>query len=166
MASDKTAQAPWERQQGESEQAWEAFLTYRDMDPPRKVQAVASKLSKSRQQITKWKSAWSWEERARAYDNQIDREVKEKVVDDRQEMRERHIYIAKSLQKKALDALKNLRPEDMSPRDIKEYFRLATELERLTSDIVLEERKEIESAANSLEETIIAAYRKRRGGDA
>ena len=69
----KPTQEPclWERQPKESEQAWEAFLTYRDMEPPRKVQAVADKLSKSRQQITKFKVNWFWDERVRAYDNEI-----------------------------------------------------------------------------------------------
>ena len=43
----------------------------------------------------------------------------------------RHIKIAVQLQNKALEALQRVKVEDMSPRDIREYIKLATDLERL-----------------------------------
>ena len=39
--------------------------------------------------------------------------------------------IAVQLQNKALEALQRVKVEDMSPRDIREYIKLATDLERL-----------------------------------
>ena len=46
-------------------------------------------------------------------------------------MTSRHIKIAVQLQNKALEALQRVKVEDMSPRDIREYIKLATDLERL-----------------------------------
>jgi hypothetical protein len=39
------------------------------------------------------------------------------------------------MQKKALEALEKLKVEDMTPRDIKEYIKIATELERLNRSV-------------------------------
>ena len=47
------------------------------------------------------------------------------------DMTSRHIKIAVQLQNKALEALQRVKVEDMSPRDIREYIKLATDLERL-----------------------------------
>ena len=95
---------PWERQKGESEKAYEAFAAYRDM---------GEKLGKSDTLIRRWKVRWNWQERVRAYDNELEREARKKVVADRKAMTERHIGIAMQLQKKALEALSSLSVEDM-----------------------------------------------------
>ncbi len=44
-----------------------------------------------------------------------------------------YIKIVMQVQRKALQALDNLDVEDMNPRDIKEYIRMATDLERLSN---------------------------------
>ena len=101
----KWTDKPWERQKGESAQAYEAFVTYRDMGSDRSIRAVGQRLDKSRTQIGKWSSAWNWQERVRAYDNELEKEARAKAVKDRKAMTERHIGIAMQLQKKALEAL-------------------------------------------------------------
>lgn len=122
---------PWERQKGESEQAFEAFVIYRDLGLKRSNHEVCEKLSKSRQLITRWKSRYGWDERARAYDNELERQAHAEAVKDLKEMTKRHTKIAIQMQRKALEALEKLSVEDMTPRDIKEYIKIATELERL-----------------------------------
>ena len=67
----KWTDKPWERQKGESEKAFEAFVTYRDMGEKRTLTAVAEKLQKSGTLIRRWKSTWDWAERVRAYDNEL-----------------------------------------------------------------------------------------------
>lgn len=149
----KSTQEPclWERQPNESEPAWNAFLTYRDMEPPRTVQAVADKLSKSRQQITKFKSKWFWDDRVRAYDNEIQKEALAKAVKERQKMNERHTTIGMKLQKLALEALDNLDANNLTLKDVREAIKLGAELERLARretigeykvDIATEEQRE------------------------
>lgn len=50
----KWTDKPWERQKGESAQAYEAFVTYRDMGSERSLQAVSQRLSKSIPLIKRW----------------------------------------------------------------------------------------------------------------
>ena len=156
---------PWERQKGESEKAYEAFCAYRDMGEKRTIVAVAESLHKSGSLLRRWKDRWDWKERVRAYDNDLEKEARAKAVKERKDMTDRHIQIAMNLQKKALAALNELPVEEMTPKDIREYIKLATDLERLNRTLEADQSKE-ENANSSLADTIIAAYQKRRGTDA
>lgn len=137
---------PWERQKGETEKAFEAFTTYRDLGEKRTVSAVCKKLEKSRSLIDRWKERWDWPERVRAYDNELEREAKAKAVKELREMTSRHIKIALALQQKALEALKDLPIVKMEPKDIKEYIKVSTELERLNREITDEEKPDQEAS--------------------
>ncbi len=158
---------PWEQQPGESGPAFEAFSTFRDLGPGRTVSAVAEKLRKSDSLLRRWKNKWNWRERAIAYDSAIAEEARRKVIKERKEMETRHIGIAMQLQKKALEALSVLEAEEMSPRDIKEFVKLATELERLNRSF--EEQRTAEAQETGmgagLADAIMAAYNKRRKDD-
>lgn len=158
----KWTDKPWERQKGESAQAYEAFTIYLGMGTERSLNAVARQLSKSLQLIKRWSREKDWQERVRAYDNDIEREARKKAIADRKAMTERHIGIAMQLQKKALEALGSLSVEDMSPKDIKEYIKMATDLERLNRTLEEESQKAGEAGPTQLADTIIAAYRKRK----
>ncbi len=158
----KWTDKPWERQKGESAQAYEAFVTYRDMGPERSVTRVSQSLNKSRGLIGRWSSQWNWTERVRAYDNELEKEARAKAVKDRKAMTERHIGIAMQVQKKALEALASLSVEDMSPKDVKEYIKMATDLERLNRTLEEESSKGRDSGPTQLADTIIAAYQKRK----
>lgn len=160
----KGTDKPWERQKGESDKAYEAFVTYRDMGTDRSIRAVAQKLGKSRTQIGKWSSGWEWTERVRAYDNELEKEARAQAVKDRKDMTSRHIKIAMQLQKKALEALTSLEVEAMTPKDIKEFIKMATDLERLNRTLE-EDSKGKGEATTSLADEIMAAYLKREGKD-
>lgn len=136
----KWTDKPWERQKGESEKAFEAFSIYRDLGEKRTIVAVCKRLEKSRTLIDRWKDRWEWQERVRAYDNDLEREARAKAIKDRKDMTARHIGIAMQLQKKALEALQGLSVEDMSPKDIKEYIKMATDLERLNRELTDDEK--------------------------
>ncbi len=136
----------WERRKGESEQAYEAFSIYRDLGLQRSNAKVCEQLSKSRQLISRWKTQHDWDERARAYDNDLAKRAHAEAVRDLKDMTGRHIRMAVQLQAKALEALKELKPAEMTPKDIKEFIKMATELERLnrmsaasTDDVMVEE---------------------------
>lgn len=158
----KWTDKPWERQKGESEKAYEAFAAYRDMGEKRTLTAVAEKLQKSGSLIRRWKDRWDWAERVRAYDNGLEKEARAKVIKDRKDMTDRHIKIAMQLQKKALEALGNLSVEDMSPKDIKEYIKMATDLERLNRTLEEESSRGSNENSTSLADAVIAAYQKRK----
>lgn len=77
-------------------------------------------------------------------------------------MTERHIKIAMQVQKKALEALASLSVEDMSPKDVKEYIKMATDLERLNRMFEEQSSKGASDAPTQLADTIVAAYQKRK----
>lgn len=137
----KWTDKPWERQKGESEKSYEAFKLYRDMGEERSISAVGKRLAKSRNLIDRWKERWAWKERVRAYDNELEKQAKAKAVKDYKAMTERHIKISIQLQKKALEALNYLEVEKMTAKDIKEFIKMATELERLNRTIEEDKQK-------------------------
>nr|DAG45301.1 MAG TPA: hypothetical protein [Caudoviricetes sp.] len=156
---------PWERQSGESGQAYEAFATYRDMGKSRTVSAVVKRLGKSRSLLDRWKALWNWEERVAAYDNDLERKAKEEAVKDRKTMLNRHIKIAMQVQKKAIEALDKLNPDQMTAKDIKEYIRMATDLERLSRTLDVEQEAAEAKQEGTLADAIMASYQKRKDGD-
>lgn len=170
MPKNSATEKPWERQKGESAKAFEAFVVYRDMGASRTVSAVSEKLSKSRQLMTRWKSAWNWDERARAYDNDLEKQAKAQAVKRVKEMTDRHVRIAMELQGKALEALKALPIEEMAPKDILAFIEKAAALERLNrmeaADLDKEGRnKQEEAGPRSLADAIMQAYSQRKEDD-
>lgn len=156
---------PWERQIGESEKAFEAFSLYRDMGAERTMQAVADELHKSYTLIRRWKNAWNWKDRVIEYDNDKERQAKKEAEKGLRDMYNRQTKIAMQIQAKALKALDKLDPSKMSPKDVKEYLRMATDLERLNRTLNADQHKDEKQSAASLADTIVAAYERRKGGD-
>lgn len=141
----------WERQPGESAQTFEAFKIYRDLGLKRSNQKVCEELSKSRQLISRWKLAWNWDERARAYDNDLEKKAHREAVKNLKDMTSRHIKISVQLQQKALEALHLMDAKDMSPRDIREYIKLATDLERMNRASAAMEKENDTDEATSVD---------------
>ena len=158
----KWTDKPWERQKGESAQAYEAFATYRDMGAERSLTKVSQSLNKTRTLLGRWSGTWNWQERVRAYDNELEKEARAKAIRGRKDMTERHIKIAMQVQKKALEALASLSVEDMSPKDVKEYIKMATDLERLNRTFEEESSKGGGDTPTQLADTIVAAYQRRK----
>lgn len=159
--SNKEKEAIWERQPGESSQAYEAFAAYRDLGAERSITKVVQKLNKSRAIIGKWSSQWNWVDRARAWDNEITKQGKAAAVKRVKEMTGRHINIAMQLQKKALEALAALDLEAMSPKDIKEFIKTASELERSSrlEEVAIDSTTE-DSAPNKSGSNFVESLRK------
>lgn len=151
---------PWERQKGETEKAYEAFVLFRDAGPGRTLIAVARELHKSYTLIRRWNDTWNWSERVRLYDVDVEKAARAQAVKDRKDMIARHTKLALDVQKKAEEALKALKVSDMAPKDIKEYIKMATDLERLNRDIV-----EAENAVGRKENNLLAALQDSTGED-
>lgn len=133
----------WERQKDESAQAFEAFVLYRDMGAERSLEAVAQKLSKSISLIKRWSREKNWVERVRAYENAQQKVAFAEDIKNRKDMRKRHIAISLQLQKKVLKALENLKIEKMSAKEIREFLKMATDLERLSRTLPEQEDSKI-----------------------
>lgn len=159
----------WERQQGESEKAYEAFALYRDMGSERSLRAVTEQLNKSLTLIARWSSKWNWPERVRQYDNSLEQEAYKKAVKGVAEMQTRHIKTAVLMQKKAVEALDKLNIAELSPKDIISLIKGGSTLERETrgSDPIIESRRkqEAEQGASGLADAIMEAWSKRKEGE-
>jgi hypothetical protein len=77
---------PWEQQDGESPQAYEAFRGYLDQYPTERSQPkLAKTLGKSRSLLSKWAVQWHWIDRVTTYD----------VWNERQQFEEHRRNVAK-----------------------------------------------------------------------
>ena len=166
---DKTDK-PWERQKGESAQAYQAFDCYLNQGDGRSLRRVAQELSKSDTLIKRWSSRWSWQERVRLYTNELRRQefsAEQKAI---KQMRQRQAKIAELMQEKGFKALRQLDPskERIFTKDIIRMIEVGMKLE-------VETRQQIEADAagqlgmnggtDTLADTIIAAYAKRMEED-
>ncbi len=171
MAKWSKSEKSWERQQGESAQAYEAFNLYLKMGTERSCRKVAQELSKSDTIIRRWSSAWSWQKRVRDYDTELARIEFAEAKKAAKEMRERQINLSVLLQKKAFDALKQLDISELTPQEILRFISEGAKLE--AANRAAEAQQVAEAAGEgqqtaSLADTIIAAYQRRKeagGGD-
>jgi len=86
---------PWERQDGESDTAWEAWLVYRDSPlGERSIRKVAARMGRGTQGIAQFSKAWGWPTRAARYDVYLDRQRVAVRVDEVREMAKRHAQIS------------------------------------------------------------------------
>lgn len=96
---------PWEKQPDESDKAWEAFHTYRDMRSDRSLRALAASIAAQRnrnetttfRQVGEWSRLWRWVDRCDAFD---------RWEDD---------LARKAMQKRHLDALKSAQQAFVQP---------------------------------------------------
>lgn len=138
---------PWERQPGETDSAWQGFVTYRDKKPgQRSLESVGKCLGKTRQALEPWSSRWNWVARCAAYDAWVDRQTKLAEIEAIREMKRRHVQLGRDLQEAAALGLKRLisaqkalegteDPEASSPlnaKGIRELAELGAKLERLS----------------------------------
>jgi hypothetical protein len=65
----------WDRQSGESRQAYQAFTHYRDQGAERSGTRTAAGLGKARSLILRWSSKWAWVARCEAWDAELEREA-------------------------------------------------------------------------------------------
>ena len=148
MSVSKTTAQPWERQEGETVKAFEAFCVYRDLGKSRSQEKAAEKLSKSRQQMCKWSMKYNWVERVEAWEEEQDRLIRVELTKDIGAMRKKHADIANALLIKAATALKKIPDSEIKASDISKMIETATKLERISKgDVgdVIEERKGIDA---------------------
>ena len=143
MAKTNTPEA-WERQQGESTRAYEAFALYRDMGADRALRKVVQALNKNLTTIAEWSTKYEWVKRAAEWDAEQDRIARNAQIEEIKKMRKRHAEVANSMIIKAARALNRMKEEDIRPADISRFIEVASKLERLSrgdTSEVIEERQ-------------------------
>lgn len=168
MAKWSGNEKSWERQPKESLKAYEAFYLYLQMGEDRSLRRVEQELNKSHTLIGRWSTTWKWVQRSRDYDADLKRQEYAAKKNEIKKMQTRQMQTAVLLQKKGVEALKNLKAESLGAKDAKDILRFIIEgakMEReLLQDSTVETEKETEAenaASSNLSDTIISAYKKR-----
>lgn len=130
----KKAEYEWERKKGESSEAYTAFKLYYQMGAKRSCSKVAQSLLKSRVLITGWCSKWDWVERARAYDNELARQEFVEACNAIKKMNKQQAQIGLLIQKKALEALREMKSKELYPKLLLQYLVQGAGLERKARD--------------------------------
>lgn len=134
---------PWERQPGETQRAFEAFVAYRDMGADRSLRKVVRKVNKSLTTVGEWSAKHKWVDRVAEWDAEQDRIARQEHLAAVKEMRKRHADLGKGMLLKAARALNRMKEEDIKPGDVSRMIEVATKLERISrGDVgeVIEER--------------------------
>ena len=110
MAIGKNAPPPkpWEMQEKEPVEAFRFFCFYRDMQ--RRSVLLVSKTfgQRSPRKLERLSSKYDWKARARAWDIEIDRRVREAQVGELADMRKRHINLGVGMQTAVVKELQAL----------------------------------------------------------
>jgi hypothetical protein len=69
----------FERRENEGPEAWDAFVTYRDLGSGRSLKAVARAVSKSEGLMARWSGQHEWQRRCFEYDTWLERTHREAV---------------------------------------------------------------------------------------
>lgn len=126
---------PWDRQPGESNRQFSRFDTFKDLGRVRTLTQAAEILHAigdkiSYRTLRQYAYEYRWTERAEAFDRDQDRLERVRIMQLRREMYARHRTMAGGLTAKAVQRLKGLKPEDLTPLDVVRFFRMAADLER------------------------------------
>lgn len=140
----------WERQPGESEEAYEAFTDYYK-NPKRSQKKTAKAVGKSEALIYRWSVRWHWTERAREYDNALVREEYTATLDEIRKMNKAQAAIGMLLQKKGQEALEKLNLKKMSAKDLLQFLIQGTTIERRArlSDVSIQNKKKAQEESST-----------------
>lgn len=125
---------PWEQQPRESAKQHARFIQYRDLGRMRSLTELHKILTGLGDKLTYGtvriqSHIYRWTERAQLWDQHQDELDHERVTQARQDMTNRHQKIAGALARKALEALRTIKNNDLTPADIVRFLKLATDLE-------------------------------------
>lgn len=125
----------WDKRRSESNKAYMAFLTYRNLGPLRTIKnataAFYGDYTKSRHsRLGDWSRYNDWVERASAWDrHHLDRRALEREVQSR-EMADRQADTALLFEQKAREYLEELDPKDLTPSQAVAFFEIGAKIER------------------------------------
>ena len=117
---------PWERQQEEGVERFEAFKIYLEMGAERSIRKAAEQLDKSKALLERWSSEDGWSERCRAFDNYMLRKEIETLEKERVRARRNHANIARMLQSTALDRLRLITPDEIAKMPLATALKIAS----------------------------------------
>jgi hypothetical protein len=138
------ADFPWEKMESESDRAFAAFITYRDLGHRRTLREAASifysrpdldpKSGKARQ-FEKWSALNKWVQRAEEFDGWVQAQQDQTASEAIISMKTRHAAIAAAATGKIVEAINQLDATKLNGLQLLQMFDLAVKNERLARDV-------------------------------
>ena len=146
--ADENQNPFWERREGETETAYNAFCVYRDLGITRTLRKAATAFyaqSEEHQNDTErapnpaalrrfkeWSRTWLWVSRVEAFDAEEQRETMLRMKERRQKMRESHFAVGGLALQRATQRLQQMALDEELPlRSVPSLIRAGSELQRL-----------------------------------
>lgn len=131
---------PWEQQDSEGPNAFLAFSAYRDFGPKRTYQLAAQRCDVSIHTIRTYAYNHSWKPRVDAWDREMDKQARERLLMERGVTAARHFDVANKmldLVEKRVDAMADQENGFMllQARDLKEWLAIIAPLQRLSMEM-------------------------------
>ena len=132
----------WERQPREKDDAYNAFLCFRDLGKGRCLDQVAAKMGRTKRAVNKWAMRYDWQSRIKAYEVHEAQEVQKKRIDALEEMLERQVKIGQRLQTAAAESIRQRGLDRASFHSLAEILKIGMEMERTARQGLMEKAKE------------------------
>lgn len=142
-ASDRD---PWERQPGERDRPFVAFVTWRDSGPERSLHELATSAGLDPSTVFRWAHAYYWRERVALYDRHLDDVRRKAYAKEIEDMAKRHAALSNAalgaLQAPVAELIKriNARSADLENMPARELFQFVRQAAGPIKDLVAVER--------------------------
>lgn len=137
----------WDRQPGESEPAFAAFVVYRDQESgDRSIRRAAAALGKSDTLIGQWSSRHGWPARVAAWDAERDRNFQREQEKARKAAARDHQRLARKILAKVEEAIEQTSP-DLLVIDLPSLARLLDVASKMERAAVGEAKEGLDNAA-------------------
>ena len=124
---------PWEQQPDESDEAYQAFIIFRDAGKNRSVDFVAKSRNCNQSLIYRWRMKFNWHERARLWDRELDNDYRQGLANEKIKASKETIELGRAIRGKAAEALNKLIDDKIiiDKKEIPTWAELGVRLERL-----------------------------------
>ena len=158
----------WDRQRGETDKAFAAWLLYRDLPAPRAVDlsatAAGAAISARRPTWIGWARRFAWRERAAGWDAEVDRSVLDRTVNTRVERMEAWAGVLDEARALVVQRLATMSADELTPADLPRYIQACARLEQtLAASSATEAQRD--AVAHFAETMAAAEARHRKPGD-
>lgn len=123
----------YERLKGETQKAFNAYATYRDLGLSRTIPQVLEKLNlgKSDTLIRRWKKRYSWDLRNVEFDAEEDRRVALILQEKRVSARIEDAEVAETMMETIKSRMLEIKPGELTPTTAAQWYETAVKMRRL-----------------------------------
>lgn len=115
MSDDRTEE--YDRQPGETDLAWAAFVAFRSLPGKGRVQSAVVAQGFKKHSVIEWAKKWCWRDRARSWDIDQDRLYRIWLMEERKKIAEENVKIGTMAVRRAAQSLSNMDGAKLKPTE-------------------------------------------------